>query len=44
MVESIRVKAEGFVFSAKKGIALSDFIPCLKLSQESLFARMGVRA
>jgi hypothetical protein len=41
MVESIRVKAEGFVFSVKKGIALSDFIPCLKLSQESLFTKMG---
>jgi hypothetical protein len=37
MVESIRVKAEGFVFSVKKRIALSDFIPHLKLFQESLF-------
>jgi hypothetical protein len=43
MVESIRVKAEGFVFSVKKRIALSEFIPSLKLSQESLFtiAKIG---
>ena len=40
MAESVKVKAEGSVFSVKKGTLLSDVIPRLKLSKEPLFARI----
>ena len=38
MVESVKVKAEGSIFSIKKGTILSDLIPRLKLSRAPLFA------
>jgi len=40
MAESVKVRAEGSVFSVKKGTLLSDVIPRLKLSKEPLFARI----
>ena len=40
MAESVKVRAEGFVFSVKKGTLLSEIIPRLKLSKEPLFARI----
>jgi len=40
MVESAKVKAEGSVFSIKKGTILSDLIPRLKLPHKSLFAKI----
>jgi hypothetical protein len=40
MVESVKAKAERSIFSIKKGIILSDLIPCLKLPLEHLFARI----
>jgi len=41
MVESVKVKAEGSTLSIKKGTVLSDFIPCLKLSRNPLFAKVN---
>ncbi len=40
MAESVKVRAEGSVYSVKKGTLLSDIIPRLKLSKEPLFARI----
>jgi hypothetical protein len=40
MVESVKVKAEGSVFSIKKDTILSDLIPRLKLPHEPLFAKI----
>jgi hypothetical protein len=40
MVESVNVKAEGSVFSIKKGTILSGLIPHLKLPHEPLFAKI----
>jgi len=40
MVESVKVRAEGSIFSIKKGIILSDLIPHLKLIHEPLFAKI----
>ncbi len=40
MVESVKVKVEGSVFSIKKGTVLSDFITRLKLPHEPLFAKI----
>jgi hypothetical protein len=40
MVESVNVKAEGSVFSIKKGAILSGLIPHLKLPHEPLFAKI----
>jgi len=40
MAESVKVRAEGSVYSVKKGTFLSEVIPRLKLSKEPLFARI----
>ena len=40
MAESVKVRAEGSVFSVKKGTLLSEIIPRLKLSGEPLLARI----
>ncbi len=40
MVESVKAKAERFIFSIKKGTILSDLILRLKLPHEPLFARI----
>jgi len=40
MVESVKVKAEGSIFSIKKDTILSDLIPRLKLPHEPFFARL----
>jgi hypothetical protein len=41
MVESVKIKAEGSVFSIKKGIILSDLNPGFKLPHESFGATLG---
>lgn len=40
MVESVKVRAEGSVYSVKKGTLLSDFIIRLKLPREPLLAKI----
>jgi hypothetical protein len=41
MVETVKGRFEGSVFSIKKGTSLSDLIPCLKLSRNPFFAKMA---
>ncbi len=40
MVESVKVKAEGSIFSIKKDTILSDLIPRLRLPHKPLFAKI----
>ncbi len=40
MVESVKVKVEGSIFSIKKRTILSDFITRLELSHASLSAKI----
>jgi len=40
MVESVKVKAEGSIFSIEKGTIISDLIPRLKLPHAPLFAKI----
>jgi len=47
MVETVKVRVEVSAFSIKKGTALSDLIPLLRLSRKPLFTKIttdGVRA
>jgi hypothetical protein len=41
MVESVKLKAKGSVFSIKKDTALSDLIPRLKLCHELVFIKIN---
>jgi hypothetical protein len=43
MVESVKVKAEGSVFSIKKSIILSDLNPGFKLLSGSFFVMLGLQ-